>query len=119
MRNTRVMNLVVLVSILMSAITSYAAVTDCNQVVTDIQPCYPYLRDGGTPTGECCNNITYLAYNRDYTREDHQKICSCLKDLLFGSDYFNQEYAENLVTSKCFYGFSYHLSPSTDCSSIS
>ncbi|MED6110009.1 hypothetical protein PIB30_038908 [Stylosanthes scabra] len=106
--------LLVCATLLASSAPKAEALT-CMQVVQDLMPCLSYVEYGGTVPAQCCNGIRTLM-GAASTRQDHQTVCTCLKNAVQGVS-FNRN-TINLAAglpSKCNVNLSYKIDPNVDC----
>ncbi|CAH1441392.1 unnamed protein product [Lactuca virosa] len=95
---------------------TYAQAITCDQVVSDLSPCYGYLTNGGAVSSACCSGVEALnsAANSASAR---QTACSCLKSAYSSNSGINLSNAASLP-SECGVNLPYKISPSTDCSTV-
>ncbi|KAJ0088450.1 hypothetical protein Patl1_31534 [Pistacia atlantica] len=95
-----------------------ALAVDCNQVTSELAPCYGYLMSNGEgpAPADCCSGIQAVN-NAAQTTADRQQICQCFKNAAQSASGINTNTAAQLP-SKCGITIPYQMSASTNCSSI-
>ncbi|KAK9920243.1 hypothetical protein M0R45_028801 [Rubus argutus] len=80
MASSGVLKVVCVVALLMAALflCGVKASVQCRHLADDLQPCTPYVQNGGVPEEMCCNGIKTI-YNRGQTTR--QDIANCLRQL--------------------------------------
>ncbi|KAI9091058.1 hypothetical protein K1719_028328 [Acacia pycnantha] len=88
----------------------------CDQVISNLAPCFGYLEKGGAPSAGCCNSIGSLIEAAS-TTADKQTVCNCLKSTAGQIPGYNDRNAQALP-GVCGVNIPYKLSTSTNCASI-
>ncbi|KAK4425049.1 Non-specific lipid-transfer protein 2 [Sesamum alatum] len=103
------------VFIAVALIMSGEAAIDCDNVVSYLNPCLPYVTGKGA-MGECCNGVKGL-YAAAKSTPDRQTVCKCLKSLYGSYSNVNMDKAAGLP-DQCGVSIPYKISFSTDCSKV-
>ncbi|XP_047983810.1 non-specific lipid-transfer protein 1-like [Salvia hispanica] len=105
---------VVLVMAICACVVAISA-DDCQQVLTQLQPCRNYLKSGGNIPANCCKGVTTL--NKAATTvAKKQQFCKCLQSEAKSLG-VNSNYASSLP-QKCKVNVGYPISFSVNCTSI-
>lgn len=110
------MNKVVLVVALCVCVVTLCHRADgagnCDQVLTQMQPCRNYLKSGGTVPPDCCKGVDTLNKAATTTAKKRQ-FCECLKSEAKSYN-VNSQYASSLP-QKCKVNVGYPISYNTNC----
>ncbi|KAL1545399.1 non-specific lipid-transfer protein 1-like [Salvia divinorum] len=86
---------------------------DCQQVLTQLQPCMNYLKSGGSVSSDCCKGVATL--NKAATTAAKKKqFCKCLQSEA-KSYSVKSQYASSLP-QQCKVNVAYPISYSFNCS---
>ncbi|KAG6433696.1 hypothetical protein SASPL_105311 [Salvia splendens] len=104
--------------VLVMAICAFVVATsaaDCQQVLTQLQPCRNYLKSGGSVPANCCKGVVTLN-KAATTAAKKQQFCKCLQSEAKSLG-VNTKYAQSLP-QKCKVNIGYPISYSFNCNSI-
>ncbi|XP_073152726.1 non-specific lipid-transfer protein 2-like [Henckelia pumila] len=111
----KVMSLILLLVLLVVAMApSGEAQIGCGTVMSDLNPCIPYVINSG-PMGNCCGGVKGL-YAAAKTTADRQSVCNCLKGLAQAYPAYISRAAS--LPGQCHVSIPYNISPSTDCTKV-
>ncbi|XWS22083.1 hypothetical protein CRYUN_Cryun29cG0003900 [Craigia yunnanensis] len=107
---------VVVLCLVVGAPLAQGAIT-CDQVISTLSSCLPFLiSGGGAVPGPCCSGIKTL-YAAAQTTSDRQTVCNCIKSVAAAVSGINYGVASGLP-GKCGVSIPYKISPSIDCKSV-
>jgi len=88
----------------------------CNEAVTNVLPCEPFLLNLGprTPPPNCCSNIGKI-FAETKTTEVRRSICNCLKKAVAEAGVKHER--ATLLPQFCKIPFPFLIDPSIDCNS--
>ncbi|XP_028808591.1 non-specific lipid-transfer protein 1-like [Neltuma alba] len=119
MASSLVARLLSLLIVCLALCSPKANAVTCDQVMTDLSPCVPYIVNGGaTVPGQCCNGVRTL-FNQAQTTPDRKTVCNCIKNAIRNIPYNNNNL--NLAAGlprKCGVNIPYQISPNIDCSRV-
>ncbi|KAG6437016.1 hypothetical protein SASPL_101923 [Salvia splendens] len=105
---------VVLVMAICVFVAAFSA-DDCQQVLTQLQPCRNYLKSGGSVPANCCKGVATLN-KAATTATKKQQFCKCLQSEAKSLG-VNSNYASSLP-QKCKVNVGYPISYSVNCTRI-
>ncbi|CAJ2659033.1 unnamed protein product [Trifolium pratense] len=103
--------------LLLLFISSSKAKLVCNDVITYLTPCIPYLKGvDPTPSFTCCEGAKNIVLVANASMEDKMLTCDCLKQT---AAFINPKPDRaNDLPNKCRVRFPFEISSTFDCSSI-
>ncbi|XP_028963982.1 non-specific lipid-transfer protein A-like [Malus domestica] len=116
MKRVVVAAVAVVLAMLVLVEPGHATVT-CQQAVSSLTPCLPYLTSGAeTPPAACCSGVSGLKLLTQ-TTEDRRTACQCLKDAASQNQGIREDAAAGLPAS-CQVQINVPISRSVDCDQI-
>ncbi|XP_027154336.1 non-specific lipid-transfer protein A-like [Coffea eugenioides] len=110
----KVVAVVSLVLVLVLVARPGEAIT-CEQVTHELEPCVPYLTQGGTPSSSCCSGVKNLGSIP--TQQDRRTACNCVKSAAGHFPNLKPDAATSLP-GRCGVSLPFPISSSTNCNSI-